>query len=70
MSVKIYKPGSVVTTKINSIEAIITGVTIRFNAIQYELSYFDNKEYRTAWLNENEFEIKGEAVIQKIGFIK
>jgi hypothetical protein len=70
MCLKVYKCGSRVITKLNAIEAIITGVTIRFAAVQYELSYFDNKEYKTAWLNENEFDVKDEYATQKIGFNK
>jgi uncharacterized protein with von Willebrand factor type A (vWA) domain len=56
---KLIKCGSKVRTKVNDIEAIITAVSIRFDSVSYELSYFNNGEYKSCWLNENEFEAKG-----------
>jgi hypothetical protein len=68
-AIKIIKHGSKVVTKINKIEAIVTGTVIRFTAIQYELSYFDDKEYRCIWMNENEFDLVDKQHT-KIGFNK
>lgn len=39
---EIFECGSTVKTKSGNIEAIITGITIRFDAVQYEVSYFNN----------------------------
>jgi hypothetical protein len=69
MEINIIACGSRVTTKLNAIEAIITGVTIRFNALAYELSYFDKAEYKQIWMNESEFGIK-DGSVQQIGFLK
>ena len=67
--IEIIKPGSTIKTKLSNIEGIITGVTIRFNAVQYEISYFDNKGYRIIWMNEAEFETTISERL-KIGFVK
>lgn len=65
---EIYQCGVKVKTKLGCIEAIITGLTIRFDAVAYELSYFNNEmEYKQVWMNENEFSVTGETKI-KIGF--
>lgn len=69
MQVKIYPCGIKVKTKLSGIEAIITGITIRFAAVAYELSYFKEAEYQQIWVNETEFTaIDGSKI--KIGFIK
>ncbi len=55
---KVYECGSDVKTRIGHIEGKITGVTIRFEAVAYEISYFDgDMNYKSVWLNEIEFEI-------------
>ena len=41
--------------KINSFDAIITAVCIRFENITYELSYFYNGEAKSTWHTEHEF---------------
>lgn len=60
--------GSIVKTKLSKIEGMITCQSIRFDKIQYEISYFLNGEQKTIWMNENEFEVNIEREI--IGFIK
>jgi len=69
MPLKLYSCGSKVVTKLSNIEAIITGISIRFNAVSYELSYFINAEYKQVWLNECEFNISDKEV-KRIGFRK
>lgn len=65
---KVYPCGITVTIKANSEQATITGVTIRFKAVAYELSYFASDGRKEIWVNECEFttDIKK----QSIGFIK
>lgn len=63
----IIKCGTPAITKIGQIESIVTSSNIRFNSVTYELSYFHNGDYKTVWLNENEFEIEHKSKI-KIGF--
>ena len=59
--------GSIVKTKLSNIEGMITCQSIRFDKVQYEISYFNNGEQRTVWMNENEFETNIEK--QVIGFL-
>jgi len=54
-NISIYQDGTEVTTKIGKIKAIITAANIRGSKIAYEISYFNNGEYKTAWLCEKEF---------------
>lgn len=49
------------------IKAIVTAATIRFDKIQYEVSYFYEGEYKTAWLDKEEFTIDQQPV-KSIGF--
>ena len=66
---KVYKCGSEVVTKIGNIQAIITAACIRFEKVQYELSYFLNGERKEVWCDEREFSIDARQVHQ-IGFRK
>lgn len=63
----IVKGGTKVTTVLSNIQGIVTGTSIRFEAISYEVSYFNNGEYKQVWLNESEFTIT-EGKKQTIGF--
>lgn len=47
--------GKKVKTVIGAIEGIVTAQCTRFDKTTYEISYFYNGEYKTAWMNENEF---------------
>lgn len=66
---EVYQCGTKVKTEMSNVEAIITGINIRFGAVQYALSYFKEGEHKTAWVYEKEI-IAGNDVKQKIGFIK
>lgn len=57
-SIEVIRCGTKATTKISKIEAIVTAISIRFNRTSYELSYFNNGEYKTVWLDESEFAIE------------
>lgn len=65
--IKIFKCGMVAKPKMHNAEGIITAVSIRFGRCTYELSYFNNGDYKTVWLSEEELEISGEEK-QKVGF--
>jgi len=60
--------GSIVKTKIGGIEGMITCQSIRFDKIQYEITYFTNNEQKCIWMNENEFETNVNRQI--IGFVR
>lgn len=68
MGVKIIKHGSLALTKLGNIEGIITATCIRFNKVQYELSYFCNGEYKCIWMDESEFTVDKKTLI-KVGFV-
>lgn len=59
--------GTDATIKLTGIKAIITAIEIRFELITYQLSYFNNGEMHTVWLNDKLFE-PGKHEEQKIGF--
>lgn len=61
--------GTVVKPKLLNIEAMVTCQSLRFDKVQYEISYFLNGEQKVIWMNENEFDvINGNRQI--IGFVK
>jgi hypothetical protein len=64
--VTVYKCGIKVITVIGNIEGMITGVSIRFEKVQYEVSFFYDGEQRCYWMHEQEFITNEEKV--KIGF--
>lgn len=54
---KILKAGTKVKTTIGDIEAIITGVYIAMDFIEYKIRWFHNGEEKTAWVFRYEIEI-------------
>ena len=52
---KILSCGTLVRTKLGLIDGIITGISIRFGAVAYEISYFCDGKGLTLWMNEAEF---------------
>lgn len=52
---QIVNCGTKVKMILKDVDAIITGVSIRFGNISYELSYFYGGEYKVIWANECEF---------------
>ncbi len=68
MFMLIYKCGTEVITKSETINAIITAISIRFDRVTYEISYFRSGLYYSVFLNENEFELKTNLEKSKIGF--
>jgi len=61
--------GTIVKPKLLNIEGMITCQSLRFEKVQYEVTYFLNGDYKTIWMNENEFDIVN-GTRQKIGFVK
>lgn len=59
--------GQKVITKLSKIEGIITSISIKFNYVSYEVSYFHEGEYKQIWLNEAEFDTENQQR-QAIGF--
>lgn len=47
--------GTSVTIASGSLEATVTCAAIRFDKITYELTYFYQGDYKTAWCHESEF---------------
>lgn len=64
---KVFECGSRIKTSLSVIPAIITAISIRFNAVAYEVSYFNNGEYKQIYLNETEFTLE-DGKKQTIGF--
>ena len=67
---QVLQCGTLVKTKLSKIEAMITAITIRFGKVVYEVSYFDELKYTTAWLAKEEFEVSMKAKTTTIGFVK
>ena len=59
--------GTLVNTIIGNVEGQITASCIRFDSIEYELSYIYCGEFKTIWVREEQLN-KIEIVKQKIGF--
>lgn len=53
---ELIKCGTKAFTVMGNIEGIITGINIRGERATYELSYFNNMEYKAIWLDVSEFE--------------
>jgi hypothetical protein len=63
---KVHSCGKKVKTVLSNVEGMITAFTVRFDYVQYEISYFHNGELRTMWMNESEFVISDKK--DSIGF--
>lgn len=53
---KVIPCGTIVKTKYGNIEGMITCISIKFDKVLYEVSYFLNGDQKTVWMNEPEFE--------------
>jgi len=54
---KILKAGTKIITVIGNIEAMVVGVSIEMDAVQYKIRYFSNGELQEAWLYRFEIEV-------------
>lgn len=65
---QVHKCGAKVAISLNhDSDGLITAISIRFERVSYEVSYFNAGEYKQVWLDECEFTIlNGDK--QKIGF--
>ena len=70
MDFDVIKCGARVTPKLSNIEGIITCISIRFEKISYEVTYFYNGDFKVVWCHEDEFEVGKGGDKQKIGFNK
>lgn len=68
MDIEVFKIGTNVIIGDNIAKGVITGIKIRGNYINYEISYYLNGEYNQKWLTEYEFNTIGEKKQDKIGF--
>lgn len=59
--------GTIVKTTIGGVVGMITGVCIRFDDAQYEISYFANDEEKTMWMRSQQF-VADDFKPQPIGF--
>ena len=50
-----YPCGVLITTKLGKIDGMITCISIRFDKIQYEITYLKDGEEKTSWMNEMQF---------------
>jgi len=67
-SIIVYKQGITVEMRVGSIVGMITGVSIKFASILYEITYYTDGIYHTIWANEVEFEPRNKDKTQSIGF--
>ena len=51
----LFPCGTLVKSKYGNIEGMVTCQNLRFDKVQYEISYFNNGEQKAIWMNENEF---------------
>ena len=65
---QIVKTGTKIITISGQIKAIVTGVCIRNESINYEISYFGGGEHKSAWIYRYEFEIDT-AIKTKAGLV-
>ena len=56
MTISVYPSGTIVKMKLADLDGMITCSAIRFDKVQYEVTYFNKGAYETVWMNENEFE--------------
>lgn len=64
---EILKCGLEVELKNTKIIAIITACCIRFDKVNYEVSYFNGLEYKSIWVNEKEFNAENK-LTDKLGY--
>ena len=63
------KCGTLVIIKLANIKGMITCMSLRFDKVTYEITYWDGADQKTIWVNENEFEVSAPE-LTKIGFKK
>jgi hypothetical protein len=54
---RILKAGTKVTTVIGDIKAIVTGVFITMDTVEYKIRWFYNGEEKIAWVHRYEIEV-------------
>ncbi len=51
----VFKPGTMVTTKLGGLKGMITAIVIKFEEVKYEISYFVSGNQTIVYMNEKEF---------------
>lgn len=64
--IELFPCGTMVKTLVGQIDGMITASVIRFDKVQYEISYFHDGEEKTVWMHEQQFTSNAEK--QSIGF--
>ncbi len=64
----IYACGTPVIIKNLDVNGLITGISIRFSRVSYEISYFYNGDQKIIWMDEIEFNIREYEKKSIIGF--
>lgn len=67
MHITVIGCGSEVITKIGRVTGMITGKTIRFSDVEYEITYFNGSEFKNTWMREQEFIVTNGSK-QQIGY--
>lgn len=67
MELTVIGCGTEVESKVGSVKGMVTGKSIRFNDVQYEITYYDGSEFKNTWMREPEF-IVTNGCKQKIGY--
>ena len=65
--IECYPCGTMVKTKLGGITGMITAYTIRFEKVQYEISYFYDGKEEAVWMHEAQFIVE-KTEKQSIGF--
>ena len=65
---EVYQCGTECTIKLLNAQAIIVGVSIRYERVMYECSYFVNQVVHEVWLHETSLVFKEYENKTQIGF--
>ena len=66
--IKLYPCGTDVKLKLGDIEGMVTCNSIKFDKVQYEITFINNGTPHTTWVHEKEFSVKKKDTKKKIGF--
>lgn len=67
--IETIKCGTLVIIKLANIKGMVTCMSLRFDRVAYEVTYFDGADAKTIWVHESEFEVTNPE-LTKIGFKK
>jgi len=65
----VYQCGTLVTITLGQIPGVITAAEIRYETVNYEVSYFINGEYRCGFMHPSNFSVNdNQKPAEKVGF--